>query len=260
MFTIRQTLMVLVFSTIVATLTFGQNPPAFKPLTTYRGHSDPVYAVAVSPEGQLVATGSFDQSVRLWAKDTGTLLRTYAGPSGHTSLVLAVDFHPKGDQIASAGADNTVRLWDVPRQTPNLEQTKLGTMTRVAGTADGKQLIAGMKSGQIKLLNPTIGEATQELRAHAAAVQELLPTPSGNALWSVAADQTIQFQSLTKNLPAVMMGAGTAAVKAMQVHPSIGAVLTLSEDGVLRQWASVPTAPRAFPKFGNQLMALSPDG
>jgi WD40 repeat protein len=53
-----------------------------KPVRTYRGHSDWVYAVAGSPEANLVATGSFDGEVRLWDTSTGTLLRTFLAAPG----------------------------------------------------------------------------------------------------------------------------------------------------------------------------------
>ena len=64
--------------------------------------------VAFSPDGNTIASGSSDNSIRLWNANTGTLLRTL---TGHTSLVYSVAFSPDGNTIASGSLD-TIRLWN----------------------------------------------------------------------------------------------------------------------------------------------------
>ncbi|HJZ55393.1 MAG TPA: hypothetical protein VKE74_10565, partial [Gemmataceae bacterium] len=65
---------------------------------------------AFSPDGRLVAQGTYAGLVRVWEVETGRLVQTLAGHSGG---VLAVAFAPAGDHLATAGADRTVRLWSV---------------------------------------------------------------------------------------------------------------------------------------------------
>lgn len=72
-------------------------------------HDAGVYAVAISPNGDLLLTGSQDGLVRLWSVPMGQLLRTYAG---HTGTVQSVAFSPDGTRIVTAGADHVVLLWD----------------------------------------------------------------------------------------------------------------------------------------------------
>lgn len=86
-------------------------PPA--PKFACKGHSDAVYSVAVSPDGKMLATGSFDKSIKLWDATTGTELRTLAGKNGHTNLVLGVAFAPDGSALASVSTDNTLKIWNV---------------------------------------------------------------------------------------------------------------------------------------------------
>src|SRR5205085_9922949 len=78
---------------------------------TFSGHSDTVNAVAVSPDGKLVASGSDDDTVRLWNPGDGKeVLRL----KGHSDSVLSVAFSPSGALLASAGADDVIRIWEMP--------------------------------------------------------------------------------------------------------------------------------------------------
>src|SRR5689334_11452162 len=82
-----------------------------KLIGTLNGHTDPVYAVAWSPDGKTLATAGFDNTVRLWAAATRKEIRTF---EGHAKLVLAVAYSPDGKQLLSGSLDNSARIWDLP--------------------------------------------------------------------------------------------------------------------------------------------------
>jgi len=76
-------------------------------IRTLTEHSDTVFAVATLPNTQILASGSYDKTVRLWDYETGATIRTV---TEHTASVRAVAFSPDGQLLVSGADDKTVRL------------------------------------------------------------------------------------------------------------------------------------------------------
>jgi len=74
------------------------------------GRTGPVYAVAVTPDGQRAVSASDDQTLKVWDLASGRELRTL---TGHTGSVHGVAVTADGYRAVSASYDNTVKVWDL---------------------------------------------------------------------------------------------------------------------------------------------------
>ncbi len=83
--------------------------PQTKVLLTYHGHSDRATAVAWSPDGKYVVSGSLDKTVQVWSATTGKTRLIYRG---HADAIVAVAWSPDGRYIASSSLDDTIQVWD----------------------------------------------------------------------------------------------------------------------------------------------------
>jgi len=128
-------------------------------IRTLEGHSHSVSSVAFSPDGKVLASGSFDDTIKLWDVQTGRALQTL---TGHSDNVNSVAFSPDGKVLASGSA--TIKLWDV--QTGRVQQTLTGysdIVNSVAFSPNGKVLASGSYDNTIKLWDVQTRRALQTL-------------------------------------------------------------------------------------------------
>lgn len=111
------------------------------------GRSAEVGAVAVSPDGRMLATGSADKTVRLW--DIVTRSPLGSPLTGHRKTITFIVFSPDSRMLATAGGDHTVRLWDVTthRQLGDPLPAPGDVRPAVACTPDGRTLVTAAADG-----------------------------------------------------------------------------------------------------------------
>ncbi|MFF0163744.1 helix-turn-helix domain-containing protein [Streptomyces sp. NPDC005263] len=123
------------------------------------GHSQPVYAVAFSPDGRTLATGAGDDTIRLWSlADPAHPVPLGRPLTGHKSWVYWLQFSPDGRTLASASRDRTARLWDVrdPLHPKALGRPLTGHrdfVFSVSFSRDGRTLATASQDQTVRLWN-----------------------------------------------------------------------------------------------------------
>lgn len=162
----------------------------------FEGHRDALYSLAVSPDGQTLATGSYDYTIKLWNVADGTERKTITASQG---AILDLAFRPDGKLLASASADRTAKLYDVA--TGERRETfgqALKELNAVAWSPDGRQLVTGGGDNRIRIhdVSPDGKEGSNKLLlakfAHEGAILRLQFSPDGKSLLSAADDRTVK--------------------------------------------------------------------
>jgi WD40 repeat protein/tRNA A-37 threonylcarbamoyl transferase component Bud32 len=165
-----------------------------KELFPRRGHTAPLHALAVSPDGRTLASGGADQAVKLWDLPTGRVLHSLAV---HADTVCGLAFSPDGKWLASASHDGTVVLWDV-RSGSQIRRLNRGSRSpsRVRFSPDGQTLAADGEGGIVQVWEVATGKETRSLHGHAGVVRGVAFSPDGTLLASCGEDRTVRLHDL----------------------------------------------------------------
>jgi WD40 repeat protein len=151
-------------------------------VSTLSGHTNWVRSVAFSPNGQFLASGSWDTTIKLWDVAGGREVRTL---TGHTDWVNSVAFSPNGQFLASGSWDTTIKLWEVAsgREVRTLTG-HTDWVNSVAFNPDGQFLASGSDDKTIKLWEVASGREVRTLTGHTDWVNSVAFSPDGRLLAS----------------------------------------------------------------------------
>ncbi len=168
-----------------------------QPLRTLTGHLDVIYCLAMSPNGNLLISGSADKSIRLWDLQTGQRLDTIAI---HTDSVLCLALSPDGRTLASGSLYDPIKLWDLEtkREIASLAG-QAGRIETLTFSPDGLWLASGSSDTTVALwhLSPIASSDCEMrlLKGHTQPVSALAFDPDGKTLASGSWDGSVKLWS-----------------------------------------------------------------
>ena len=236
-------------------------------VATLAGHTSSVWAVAFSPDGKRILTGSDDNTARLWDAATGATVATLAG---HTSAVAAVAFLPDGKRVLTGSLDTTARLWDAATGAAAVTMLAGDTarVTAAAFSPDGKRVVTLAEFVSPRLWDAATGAALGTLQGHTTstavfAVYAVAFSPDGKRVLTGSFDQTARLWDAATGAAVATAEGHTGSVNAAAFSPDGKRILTGSDDGTARLWDAATGAAVAT-LVGHtapvRAVAFSPDG
>jgi WD40 repeat protein len=223
-------------------------------------HRDLVAAVAFSPDGKMVLTGSWDGTARLWEAATGEAI---GPPLKHEGRVVAVAFSPDGKTVLTGSLGNA-QLWEVATGKaigPPLKlQAEVGA---VAFSPDGKTILTGSWDGTARLWEAATGKAIGPPLKHQGSVTAVAFSPDGKTVATGSLDCTARLWEAATGEAIGLALQHEGDVDVVSFSPDGKTVLTGSQDNTARLWEAATGNP-ICPRFHHQgwvaALAFSPDG
>ncbi|GEM_PF-4058245 len=173
----------------------GKRKQFFNLLKSGQGHHNSVQAVAISADGTQLATGGFDQQVRLWELSNGQpLLPNKEKPSWgkHEDWVLAVAFSPQGQLLASSSYDRTLKSWNLKSGEVKSVQAHAQAISCLAFHPTLNLLVSGSFDNTIELWESTQLGSLGSLTGHSDYINAVDFNADGSLLASASGDGTVK--------------------------------------------------------------------
>ena len=210
------------------------NPGEPKPTTVLEGHTAPIAALALSPDGTTIASASWDRTIRLWPVAGGGAPRVL---EGHQQNVNGIAFTPDGRALVSAGYDATVRIWPLAGAGAPVVATVPTPVNSVAVARDG-EIVAGGADGKIYFLSPT-GETRADVEAQQAPIISVAVAGDGTLVAAAGIRGSVAvIERRSRTLTRTLVGPGLP-VWSVAFLPDNRTMITGGTDRMVRRWNAV---------------------
>jgi cytochrome c len=223
-------------------------PGELRPSMVLEGHRAPVVALAVSPDGTMLASASWDHTARLWPL-AGGAPRVI---EGHSQNVNGIAFAPDGRALVTAGYDATLRITPLVGEGAPIVTTLPTALNAVAVARDGEIVTAGA-DGKVYLLSAA-GERQAEVEAAQTPIIAVALSNDGRRVAAASIRGSVAVIDRTaRKLERTLVGPGLP-VWSVAFFPDDRTLLTGGADRVIRRWDALTGEP-----IGNVVMGAPED-
>ncbi|MBD0361216.1 MAG: WD40 repeat domain-containing protein [Coleofasciculus sp. C3-bin4] len=249
----------------------------FQCLYKYSTGKTTTYAIAITPDGQMMLSGGNDRIITVRHLGTGKILRTL---TRHSDSIYALCLSQDGQIIASGGRDKTLKVWNLQ---PISKSNSISPTSRIIGeglmytftghsesinciamTPNGKMLVSGSEDNTLMLWNLQKHQYICTLEGHEAGVKSVAFSRDGKMIVSGSADNTIKLWQLPKvKAPSHTLTGHSDWVKCLAISPDGQILASGSQDKTIKLW-NLATGELKSTLVGHwrevNNLAISPDG
>lgn len=205
-------------------------------LMVLEGHENAIYSVAITPDGKLAVSGSYDGTLKVWDLLSGKCTATFKGHKWDVRSV-AVTFDGKG--IVSGSSDNTLKVWDLAsgKCTATFKGQK-GAVYCVAISPDDQRAVSGFSDGTLKVWDLASGRCLATMEGHTDPIGywALAVTSDGKQAVSGSFDKTLKVWDMQSGTCRATLEGHTLEILGVAVTPDRKTILSGSRDHTLKVW------------------------
>ncbi len=193
-----------------------------------------VWAVAFSPDGTKIATGSYKKEVKVFDVKSGKELATLAG---HKNWITYVQFSNNGKILATGSEDATIKLWDIAakKEIGTLAGHK-ATVRSLAFSKDDKTLYSGSQDKTVKIWNVAEKKEVGALAGHEDGIFSMSLSSDGKTLATGSADSTIRIWNLAEKKEIKKIAGHKNWVTSVAFSPDGQSLASGSYDKLIKVW------------------------
>ncbi|QYT06072.1 hypothetical protein H0G86_012939 [Trichoderma simmonsii] len=228
-------------------------------LQTLEGHSDSVNSVVFSPDGQRLASGSDDGTIKIWDVNSGSCqtLECY-------NPVLSIVFSPDGQQLASGLSDGVIKVWDIKESSFYLQTSKSFDyqIYSVIFSMNGQRLAFGLFGGIVKIWDMK-STYLQTFHGHGGPVLSVVFSPNNQLLASGSSDETIKVWDINSSACLQTLEGHDNSINSVIFCSNGHRLISGSSDSTIRVWdIDSGVCLQTLADYGKSInsVVFSPDG
>lgn len=197
------------------------------------GHDWHVVGAEFSPDGRKVITSSSDMTARIWDSTTG---RETVALRGHQGVVSSARFIADGARVLTTSWDGFARVWDTASGKALYELGYQDGIQRAEASRDGQTIATTISDGSLQLWDAGSGKVRHMLPGEGAGARSMLFTPNGRWLSVLSWNGKVTLYDVENGTLAQTFASPEQGVRSIQLGPSGGTLVAITEAGIRHTW------------------------